>query len=136
MKHSLLSALLFFAVTGCGLCPSLGEEVRVKVPATANPWLAGEPEGTTCSGDQTASSPKPDSVPGQAPVSVEGLELEKGGSLFFDATGGAHIGPAPESLFSGPDGRLLEGGKLEFGKRPPLLGKTGVTAPMVSLLGF
>jgi len=109
--------------------------VLTKVPGTANPWLAGMPDGTSCCGDKTAGQMQMDTVPGQSPVLVKDLELEGKVAITFRAWGGAHFGPGPRSVFSGPDGRMLNNNQFEFGARPALLGKTGIKAPMVSLLG-
>ena len=55
MKSTVLA--IGFALA-CGLCTPL-HALTVAVPGTANPWLAGMPDGATSSED---------SAPGQSPI--------------------------------------------------------------------
>jgi hypothetical protein len=68
--------------------------VGVNVPGTANPWLAGMPNGSPADGGDIA--------PDQSPVEVLGLPLAPGGRLRFSAAGLTSFGPG--FLLSGPDG--------------------------------
>ena len=67
--------------------------VEVIVPGTANPWLAGYPDGSTHAGG--------DRVPENAPVQVR-LPLVPGQALTFAATGGTSY--TSSCCSSGPDG--------------------------------
>ena len=121
----------------CIVCAAstFGQPIPIEVPATSNPWLAGVPDGTTCCEDPTAGDPKADVAPDQSPILVQGLDLTKGGYVVFEVSGAAFYGAGPTSLFSPPDGRRNNDEQFEYGKRPALLGKSGIKAPLVSLLG-
>lgn len=58
-----------------------GATVSVFVPGSANPYLAGMPNGTTAPGG--------DSAPGQSPLLVTGLNISQTNYLSFSATGSA-----------------------------------------------
>src|SRR5262249_31579183 len=77
--------------------PVFAQSVGVSVPGTANPYLSGLPNGTTCcSGD---------SAPAQSPVRVTGLPITPGSALTFSASGGVDFaGGAPAQ---GPDGSFI-----------------------------
>jgi hypothetical protein len=77
--------------------PVVAQIVIPSVPGTANPYLSGMPNGSTCcSGD---------SAPAESPVQVTGLTLVPGSSLTFSATGGVDFaGGVPGS---GPDGGFI-----------------------------
>ncbi len=70
------------------------EAVSVSVPGSADPWLAGMPDGSTASGGDVA--------PAQSPVEVLGLPIVPGTSLRFFATGLTAHGPTQP--LAGPDG--------------------------------
>lgn len=57
----------------------------VTVPGTSDPWLAGMPDGTLASLEDTA--------PGQSPVLVEIVDVSLGGTLWFTVSGGVYNGP-------------------------------------------
>src|SRR5882724_11089143 len=64
--------------------------VRVTVPGTADPWLAGMPAGTTASADSVGPGANPasfDSAPAQSPIEVSGISLAPGTVLTFWASG-------------------------------------------------
>ena len=70
----------------------------VTIPGTANPFLAGQPDGTTCC--QNFGGP-PDNAPAQSPVLALSGVLD--GRVFtFSATGGAWFQPGVPA--STPDG--------------------------------
>lgn len=66
----------------------------VTVPGTSDPWLAGMPNGSTASIE--------DSAPDQSPVQVLGLSLIAGQYLTFGVTGSVNY--VPGSSGNGPDG--------------------------------
>jgi hypothetical protein len=86
--------IVLFAVA-----PAFGATVGVTVPGTANPYLAGMPNGSTCCFD--------DSAPAQSPAPVP-IALSPGLVLTFTANGNVSNGPActpsPECSTNGPDG--------------------------------
>jgi hypothetical protein len=67
--------LLFFAVA---VGAAYGQTVNVTVPGSANPFLAGMPNATTCCTG--------DSAPAQSPVQVS-LAVTPGATITFSATG-------------------------------------------------
>src|SRR5262249_19869036 len=81
---------------GLTVAPAFAEMVTVAVPATADPWLAGMPNGSTASLGDVA--------PAQSPVQVLGLGISPGVPLAFTASGMVHFEP-PVSAGDGPDGR-------------------------------
>jgi len=90
------------------------------VPGSANPYLAGMPDGTTASGG--------DSAPGQSPVLVSGLDLSPGSYLTFSATGtasyngGTYFGPDGGSYFSRGNESGISGIRTSFGPHRCLSG--------------
>jgi hypothetical protein len=70
------------------------ESVGFNVPGSADPWLAGMPDGSTASNGDVA--------PAQSPVEVLGLPIIQGTSLRFTATGLTDFGPSIS--LKGPDG--------------------------------
>ena len=91
MKRLLLSISLGAAAL-MGAAPLAAQSVTVNVPGGANPFLAGQPNGTACcSGD---------SAPLQSPVLISAFS--GGQVLTFTAVGGSsNVGGVPTS---GPDG--------------------------------
>jgi hypothetical protein len=92
----------------------------LSVPGTANPWLAGMPDGSTASLGDVA--------PDQSPVLVTGLTLVPGQPLLFIVKGGVHFDPGP---LSPPDGSLVVGGH----NPGPENGIAYVAAPLDALMG-
>ncbi|MDA7667633.1 PA14 domain-containing protein [bacterium] len=76
------------------VCCQQAMAITVTVPGTANPWLAGMPDGADGLGG--------DSAPDHSPVIVPGLALEEGVRLQFKATGA--VGRAPGYSGKSPDG--------------------------------
>ncbi len=101
------------------------EVATISVPATANPWLAGMPDGTI--------SLFGDSAPSNSPTQIPGLAVTPGASLYFSATGLISHAPPGEPLIetSGPDGgtNILS---HDFG---PENGISDIHAPVNALLG-
>lgn len=97
IKRTLMKGTVFCLVTLLG---SLlegrveAESVSVNVPGSADPWLAGMPDGATASGGDVS--------PVQSPVEVLGLPILPGTSLRFLATGLTAHGPTQP--LTGPDG--------------------------------
>jgi len=74
------------------------QAATVAVPGTADPWLAGMPDGSTASLGDVA--------PAQSPVLVSGLSLVPGSSLMFTVSGGVSYDPfAP---ITSPDGVIVD----------------------------
>jgi len=98
----------------------------VKVPGTANPWLAGAPDGTRAR--------EGDAAPGQSPVAIElpAAAREPGAFLTFEASGGTLNEPGCNgSVCGGPDGNrglVTHSGGAENGI-------ADLKAPLTSLVG-
>ena len=118
--HSMRVSLLSMAFIALMLAPAFA--ISVTVPGTADPWLAGMPEGSRAS--------TTDIAPDQSPVEVLGLPLIPGYFLTFTATGAVKNGPI-KPLY-GPDGNdtwiLSHFAGAENGI-------SDVTAPIDALLG-
>lgn len=104
--------------------PAFAQTVAVSVPGTANPYLAGMPDGST--------APPTDSAPLQSPVEVSGLNLGAGGVLQFTGVSGAiSRGPGCVANCSPLDGN-------EFWDHTPgsQNGISEIRAPIESLVGI
>lgn len=108
-------AAIFAASLGT---PVLAQVVLPAVPGTANPYLAGMPNGSTCCGG--------DSVPAQSPTQVTGLTLVPGSTLSFVVTGSVNFGP-------GPSGNPPDGGVSA--STPANNGISGASWPANALVG-
>ena len=102
-------------------------EINVTVPGTANPWLAGMPNGT--------QSELGDYAPANSPVLVNLNQIPNSSIQFSNITGtAAHWPPAP----TGPEGCLTLNPCIftnishEIGAE---YGKSNLTAPVNSLIG-
>jgi hypothetical protein len=93
----------------------------VIVPGTADPFLAGMPNGTTDVSDY---------APAESPVLVTGVPIVAGAKLLFSATGSASADPSSVP-FSGPDGLTGQG----FTNETSYNGIATVIAPWESLVG-
>jgi hypothetical protein len=89
------SAIVILSIL-CAAQPARAELI-VSVPGTANPWLAGMPNGSTANAWQGTI----DSAPGQSPIPIA-LAVGSGAVLLFSATGGTSNGPSHPLV--GPDG--------------------------------
>ncbi|GAB5443698.1 MAG: hypothetical protein Fues2KO_40470 [Fuerstiella sp.] len=107
------------------LSPSfLATTVAATVPGSANPYLAGMPDGATASGGDTA--------PAQSPVEVLGIDWFEGGMLTFTATGQvSRTGGTPNPSES-PDGALSGSGAHAAGAQN---GISNITSNYGSLIG-
>ncbi len=92
----------------------------ITVPGTANPWLAGMPNGSTAA--------MGDSAPGQSPVPVNCISITPGQLISVTVTGAVSNGPCCSPV--GADGT---------GAEPHIPGAengvSNVTAPINSLIG-
>lgn len=82
MKRKLIAV----AWTILALTPSAFAQTTISgiiVPGSANPYLAGMPDGSTASGD---------TAPAQSPTPVLGLDYSAGGSLTFSVSGSVDFG--------------------------------------------
>ena len=100
----------------------IGTCVSTSVPATANPYLAGMPNGTDVGAGDTA--------PAQSPTLISGLAITPGNSLRFTPTGTATIGPCCSP--TGPEGGLDLILFHDFGVQN---GISDIVAPRNSLIG-
>jgi hypothetical protein len=105
--------------------------VTVNVPGTSDLWLAGMPNGTAASVD--------DSAPGQSPLLVTGISITGGSAYSFQATGLVSVGPSEN--YTGPDGGLSD---PSLGATPHLItifnpgaenGIGNILAPYSALIG-
>jgi hypothetical protein len=98
--------------------PVLAQVVIPSVPGTANPYLSGMPNGSTCCGG--------DSVPGQSPVLVTGITLVPGSTVTFIVSGSVNFVP-------GPSGNPPDGGAVAA--TPANNGISGASWPANALVG-
>jgi uncharacterized repeat protein (TIGR02543 family) len=103
------------------------QAVSVTVPGTADPWLAGMPDGSTASNYVTPVHP--DVAPYHSPVLVTGLVLVPGDCLMFSASGG--VGYGPTRPLAPPDGSDLIGSHTQGAEN----GISDMTGPYESLVG-
>ncbi len=105
----------------------------VYVPGTADPWLAGMPNGSTASDNTTPTNP--DVAPAQSPVLVTDLTLVPGDSLYFQVgwwgvavgPGGSNCGArSGDGCMTTPATSHLQGAEN---------GLSDVTAPFQALMG-
>ena len=105
-------------------------QTSVQVPGSANPYLAGMPNGSAC----CASEQGADTAPQQSPVQVD-IQLVPGAILTFSASGGVnHLGNPPTLS---PDGGAFipqADGRPQAGT-PAANNIAGVNAPVDSLVG-
>lgn len=118
MKHFHHMAVAF-AIVGAFSAPCEAKTLSFVVPGTANPYLAGLPDGTSASSG--------DSAPANSPVLVTGLDVSGGAIFSFSATGQVSLGTG-----LGPD---PDGGAPINHSGTPENGFSDVTMPRVSLLG-
>jgi len=115
------SAVWVFGVGEAVSGQSGNTALAVNVPSTANPYLAGMPDGT--------AARVGDSAPDESPVLVE-LSLDHAVAFSFTAAGLVEHAPFQQPEFYPPDGSNVtrhEGGAEH--------GISDITAPMNSLLG-
>ncbi len=74
-------------------CSAFGD---ITVPGTADPYLAGLPDGATAKGGDTA--------PAQSPVLVQLIDFNPGDQLIFSATGATSFTQSPPPADGTPDG--------------------------------
>jgi hypothetical protein len=89
MKNLLLLSMLGGSFAGLTLAANAG---NVVVPGTSDPWLAGQPNGTTASSEDTA--------PAESPVYAGSVTA--GSSITWNATG--MVGNGPSETQFGPNG--------------------------------
>lgn len=92
----------------------------INVVGTSDPWLAGMPNGSTASIN--------DSAPGQSPVLVTGLNLSSAGTVTFTVSGAVSNGPCCSA--NGPDG-----GTFLSHDTGAENGISNIVAPVNALLG-
>lgn len=90
----------------------------IVVPGSANPFLAGMPDGATASGD---------TAPAQSPTQINGLGVSLGGYLTFAVTGSVSFTPDPSG--NPPDGGFDVSKGAENGI-------SGYNAPANALVGI
>jgi hypothetical protein len=110
------------------LFPGFAQAVSFSVPGTANPYLAGMPDGSTA---------PPDQAPYQSPVEVTGLNLAAGGTLTFTgATGGVSNTPTCDGTnCSSIDGNVYNGVLFYDHGEDAQNGMSDIKAPINSLVG-
>jgi RHS repeat-associated protein len=96
------------------------QSIRVTVPGTADPWLAGMPDGASASGGDTA--------PAHSPVQIFGIPFTEGQRLRFAAQGG--VSADPDFPLLAPDG-----GSLQTHSSGAENGIASYVAPISSLVG-
>ncbi len=115
---------IFYSVLlSSALLASAANAVSITVSGTANPYLAGMPDGSTASGG--------DSAPGQSPVEINNIPTTGGGSvafLSFEVRGA--VSNSGGTLDYGPDG-----GEMTAHFAGDTNGLSNIKAPLGSLLG-
>ena len=94
--------------------------VQVTVPGTADPYLAGMPDGSTASFGDTA--------PAESPAQVVGISIVPGTTLIFTASGSVNFGGGPGGTDGLPNYFTPHAGGAQNGI-------SGLTAPVDALLG-
>ncbi len=115
-------ARLMLLITAFLLCTP-ARTATIQVPGSADPWLAGMPDGTVASGT--------DHAPAQSPVEVSGMTVSPGVTFTFHVTGSVSRG-AGDPL-TPPDGNTDITSHL-----PPVGAENGIsdiTAPYECLVG-
>jgi hypothetical protein len=118
---------LLIITLSIGYC-GFAQAVSVSVPGTANPYLAGMPDGSIA---------PPDRAPDQSPVEVIGLNLSGGGVVTFtNATGGVSNVPICDGTnCSSIDGNVYNGVLFYDHEAGSQNGISDIRAPINSLLG-
>jgi hypothetical protein len=102
--------------------PVLAGAVNLSVPAIADPWLAGMPDGSTASLEDVA--------PQQSPTQVTGVCFTAGATLSFSASGICKWGPdGPDAP---PDGLVAFIGSHVPGDEN---GMSNIVGPSMALVG-
>lgn len=96
----------------------------ITVPATADPWLAGMPAGSTASGGDVA--------PAESPIEVSGLLFIPGTYFTFAVEGATDHCAAASCRLAGPDGDLTE--PIASHSAGPENGISDIRAPIDSLI--
>ncbi len=124
----ILSRMVFVAGLLCAIPVAADADVIVIIPGTADPWLAGMPDGSTASDGDTA--------PAQSPVEVLGLFFGPGGLRFFSTGATDHCGGGACGL-AGAEGDFTEAipGHLT-GVAGAENGIGNIFAPIDSLIGL
>ncbi len=110
-----------------------GTSIAFTVPATSNPFLAGEPAGTIASANNPANDPDyagTSSNPRQSPLAANGVTLTPGASLTFDGVNGGANNFSSSTTYTA-DGNL---GWLVNNYDGPEHGISDMTAPINSLV--
>lgn len=115
-------ALSLFALT---LIVPAARAATLLVAATANPWLAGMPDGTTAIGVPGGCGTI-DTAPGQSPKLF--APVVPGSALTFSVSGGVMSGPS-ELVLQRPDGAA------DLVQHPAENGIAGFNGPLDSLVG-
>jgi hypothetical protein len=103
LKYARTRTLLWGLGTLAAVWPTMMEgATQIRVPGSANPWLAGMPDGST------AARGGLDIAPADSPVQVLGLDLLSGSLVSFRASGFVDALGAGGNLF-GPDGSSFGG---------------------------
>lgn len=113
---------------------SVGTTVRradsvTSVSATANPWLAGMPNGTAANVGNPANNP--DHAPNNSPAPVQGVTFKAGSQLSFDSIVGSAKNGATQTMV-GADGNANQIVSNFAGAE---LGKSNLTAPINAVVG-
>jgi hypothetical protein len=127
---TLLTAIAAALIVGSGVAAAATSSVTV--PGTADPWLAGMPDGSIASFDGSQY----DTVPAQSPTQVTSLDLTAGGVLTFDVSGSVNFFPDPSG--DPPDGNSNIINFSHYNDYPildPENGMSDINAPANALIG-
>jgi hypothetical protein len=116
LRRSFLTGFALLVTAG-----ALSAATIISVPGTSDMWLAGMPNGSTASTN--------DSAPGQSPVLVTGIPIIPGTFLHFDPVVGA-VSNGPCCALVGADG-----GAMYSHLAGAQNGIADVTAPINALMG-
>ncbi len=126
MNHITHSHKTFVALLFSTLASFAGIAATILVPGTADPWLAGMPDGATASLGDTA--------PEQSPSLVLGIPIIPGIALTFTASGGVSYHPL--TALDGPEGSTNGYGGHYPGFPAAENGIANCVAPGDALLGI
>jgi len=126
IASSVRNLMVITLLVGC--LPGFAQAVSVSVPGTANPYLAGMPDGSTA---------PPDQAPNQSPVEVRGLDVASGGIVKFTETaGGVSNTPVCDGTnCSSVDGNVYNGVLFYDHEAGSQNGISDIRAPINSLVG-
>lgn len=125
MKKSFLIGLIIVVAIAFSSANQL-QASTIVVPGTSDIWLAGMPDGSSASGEDTA--------PQQSPILVTGFNVSVEDFLTFKAVGSVANGPGVS--LDDPDGGTFRGQLFIHHSAGAENGISDITTPINSLVGL